>query len=90
MTAEPEDSVDRTDALPARRRRFFWPALISLVFDAIPAGLGWWAWPLTGWLRGSVFVLCLMGGTVWTLGVLIAFFGHGRVLTTTELDDAEA
>lgn len=81
------DAAEMVEATPAR---FFWPVLLGLLLDAIPAGLAWWTWRPTSLLAAFVFGLSVVGGIVWTLAVLGAFVGYGRVITATEPDDGEA
>lgn len=85
-------AADDAVIVEAKPARFFWPVLLGLVVDAIPAGLAWWTWELPGALAGAVFVLSVMFGVVWTFGVLVALVGYGRVMAATERaaeDDGE-
>lgn len=62
----------------------FWPVLLGLVLDAIPAGLAWWMWNLPGWFPATVFVFCVIGGIAWMLAVIGALVGYGRVTAAHE------
>lgn len=86
VTARPKADPDEDGALVVPSKRFFWPVLLGLILNAIPAGLAWWMWQLSGLLSDAVFALNVAFGVIWTLAVLGAFFGYGRVMAGAEDD----
>lgn len=78
-------AAEEADLVEAEPPRFFWPVLIGgLIVDAVAAGLAWWSWDRSGWFATLVFVLSVMGGLVWTFGVLAGFVGYGRAMAAVE------
>lgn len=88
--AQLDVAAEAAEMVETKRARFFWPVLLGLLLDGIPAGLAWWAWRTPGALATAVWVLCVMGGIIWTLGVLGSFVGYARVMVTAEPDDEGA